>query len=477
MRKIFFLLVTSIAASQLFAVSLPHIFSDNMVLAQNAEVPVWGFGKAGEEIALTASWQPEKTLHTVADADGKWQILLKTPSGSFDNYIIDIQGYNHIQFTNVQIGELWFVSGQSNMEMSADWGIDNMDAEIAATNYPDIRFFKTDYRTAEFPQQDLGGAWEVCTPQAMRNFSAIGYFFARNLRKEINLPVGVICSAWGGTYIESWIPAEAFANNEFLREGASEITPVQWGPSKHSVLYNAMVAPIIPYKINGILWYQGEQNTANPQYYREMLTALISQWREKWNSQNLPFYFAQIAPFNYGNNFSGVEIRNAQLQVALNVPNTAMIMTSDICTTDDIHPKNKQEAGKRFADIAIKNYKNKCTISFTPLPKLFRNIDTVPETLNIKKAKNNSVILLGNLHFKSKSNNLFEIAGKDGVYYRAKVEIKSVKKSPTGEKYLEFFAPEVLQPVSVRYAWENTALPDLFNDYNLPLSSFELKIE
>jgi sialate O-acetylesterase len=461
MKKTIFLLLVSLTANQLFAVSLPRIFGDNMVLQQNAQVLVWGFGKAGEGIALTASWQPETALETVADSNGKWQIWLQTPRGSCESYTLDIMGYNPVQLKNVQIGEVWFASGQSNMEMSANWGIDNEDTEIAAADYPNIRFFRTDYRTAQFPQEDLGGVWEVCTPETMQNFSAIGYFFARDLLSEIKVPVGVICSAWGGTYIESWMPESYFADEE------NNLPKNRWGPNEPALLFNAMVRPIIPYKIAGILWYQGEQNVINALHYSELLKDLITSWRNGWGNEDLPFYFAQIAPYSYGDNFSGVEIRNAQLQVAMNVPNTAMIMTSDICTTDDIHPKNKQGVGKRFAETALEfvydYYKilpNTPSRSSAPIPS---------ECVANKNAVFVHFENYQTVHFKPKNMNLFEIAGADGKYYPAKAVVKS--------KEIELTCKEVKNPAYVRYGWGNTILPDLFNENNLPLSSFELKVK
>lgn len=454
--KKYFLLIFIFTIRQTFAVSLPHIFSDNMVLEQNSKVSVWGFAKAGENIAVVASWNEKDTLKTIADNLGKWKLLLQTPAGSYTPYTVSITGYNRIVFKNVLVGEVWFCSGQSNMEMSANWGINNKDEEIRNAEYPNIRLFKTDYRTAEYPQQDLGGEWQVCTPETMQNFSAIAYFFARDIQAKLKVPIGVICSAWGGTYIESWAPNEIFINHPFLAEGATKIPPVEWGPNRTSVLFNAMVNPIIPYKIAGVLWYQGEQNTANPQYYKEMLTALITSWRKNWND-NFPFYFAQIAPYNYGKGTAGVEIRNAQLQVAETVPNTKMIMTGDLCTVDNIHPKDKQDVGLRFANTALYNiYIPNIDSLYTPLPTDF--------LVN----KNKVVISFSNgygLRFKPKNNHLFELAGADGVYYPAVAVIEKNK--------IEVSSAQVKNPVKLRYAWSNTALPDLFNGAGLPVSSFE----
>jgi sialate O-acetylesterase len=330
-------------------VSLPEIFSDNMVLQQKSDVIFWGWAKTGETIVIKADWM-DSDITVKADVQGTWKTTIKTP-GFGGPYSIHIKGQNEVILKNVLIGEVWLCSGQSNMEWSAQSGINNGDEEIKNANYPEIRLFTVNTSTSIYPQEHLAGKWAVCTPEEMRRFSAIGYFFARKLNKELGVPVGIINSSWGGTPAESWMPEEATQKNDFLREAAAKQKVVPWGPVEPARIYNAMINPLIPFRISGVLWYQGEANTINGYAYKEMLTALITSWRGKWNYE-FPFYYAQIAPFKYGKPLEGVEVREAQRK-ALDVPNTGMAVLSDICDTLNIHPKNKQEAALRLANLAL----------------------------------------------------------------------------------------------------------------------------
>ncbi len=223
-------------------------------------------------------------------------------------YDISFRGYNSITLSDVMIGEVWLCSGQSNMEWSAQSGIDNAEEEISNSNYPNIRLFTVYSSTALCPQQHLTGSWAKCTPETMRSFSAIGYFFARKLYKELGVPIGIINSSWGGTPAEAWMPENVIEKDDFLREAAAKQVPVPWGPVETARLYNAMISPMIPFRIAGVLWYQGEANTVNAYAYKELLEGLIKGWRTNWG-YDFPFYYAQIAPYRYGNNFDGVMVQ------------------------------------------------------------------------------------------------------------------------------------------------------------------------
>ena len=297
---------------------LPEIFSDNMVFQQNSFVTIWGWAKTGETIVLKADWM-DKDMSTLTDTEGNWKMTIKTPSAG-GPYNIHIKGYNEVILKNVLIGEVWLCSGQSNMEMSAQSGINDADEEIKNANWPEIRFFTVGTATSRYPQDHLAGKWTICTPDEMRTFSAIGYFFARKLNKELGVPIGVINSSWGGTPAESWMPEDVIQKDSFLHEAAAKQKPVPWGPVAPAMIYNAMISPLTPFHIAGVLWYQGEANTINAYAYKELLSALIKSWRNKWGYE-FPFYFAQIAPYKYGNQFEGVEVRDAQRR-ALDMPNT-----------------------------------------------------------------------------------------------------------------------------------------------------------
>jgi sialate O-acetylesterase len=436
---------------------LPEIFSDNMVFQQNSFVTIWGWAKTGETIVLKADWM-DKDMSTLTDTEGNWKMTIKTPSAG-GPYNIHIKGYNEVILKNVLIGEVWLCSGQSNMEMSAQSGINDADEEIKNANWPEIRFFTVGTATSRYPQDHLAGKWTICTPDEMRTFSAIGYFFARKLNKELGVPIGVINSSWGGTPAESWMPEDVIQKDSFLHEAAAKQKPVPWGPVAPAMIYNAMISPLTPFHIAGVLWYQGEANTINAYAYKELLSALIKSWRNKWGYE-FPFYFAQIAPYKYGNQFEGVEVRDAQRR-ALDMPNTGMAVLSDLCDTLNIHPKNKQDAALRLANIALNRYYKK-TIQEDSGP-LFKDMTI---------EKNKAIISFDHsegLHVVGAGARLtyFEIAGEDKIFYPADSKIKDQKVVVQSKK--------VKIPVAVRFAWTNTAVPNLFNGANLPASCFTTK--
>lgn len=433
-------------------VTLPAIFSDSMVLQQNSEVRLWGWAKSLETVTVTNTWNDE-VLTVTADNQAQWAVTLHTPAagGPFE---IHIKGYNEVVLHDILIGEVWVCSGQSNMEWSARLKFNNWEEEVKNANYPNIRLFSVQHRTATSPQIDLVGRWVPCTPETMIDFSAVAYFFARKLQQEMNVPIGLINSSWGGTPAEAWIPEETIRNDKVLNDGAALLQPVRWGPVEPARIYNAMIAPLIPFKIAGAIWYQGESNTGNPLTYKEMMTGLITSWRQKWGDE-FPFYFAQIAPYTYGPTPSGAQVRDAQRRT-LEVPNTGMVVTSDIGDTTDIHPRNKQDVGLRMAMLALVNhYKKGDAVVSGPLYKSF-------------EVKGDKIIIqfdnAEGLHGRGGPLTHFEIAGKDNVFLPAIATIKN--------NTVELQSPLVKKPLSARFAWGNTATPNLFNGVELPASCF-----
>ena len=433
-------------------ISIPEIFSSNMVLQQNSEVTFWGWAKPFEPVVLFTSWNNNE-VSTKADNQGTWKLVVKTPVAG-GPFTVKLKGFNEIVFDNVLIGEVWVCSGQSNMEWSPNAGINNKDEEIKNANFPNIRLFTVTHSTAKCPQNHFNGEWTVCTPETMRDFSAIAYFFGRKLNQSLNIPIGLINSSWGGTPAEAWIPEKVIEENPVLKEAAGLQKPVPWGPVEPGRIYNSMIAPMVQFKIVGALWYQGEGNTINGTYYKDLLTALIKSWRADFGSE-FPFYFAQIAPYRYGNPFDGVVVREQQRK-ALIVANTGMVIISDIGDTIDIHPKNKQEVGLRFANMALNRHYN-----------IIQTEDSGPLFKEMKIEKSKAVISFDHaagLYSKGDKINCFEIAGIDKVYYPAEATIKD------GQVVVE--SKRVMEPVSVRFAWSNTATPNLFNGANLPASCF-----
>ncbi|MDT0645087.1 sialate O-acetylesterase [Zunongwangia sp. F260] len=457
LNSAFFLLLI-LSSAQIFAnISLPEIFSDNMVLQRNAEVKIWGWAKPGEEIKLSTSWSDEQ-LNTKGDRNGNWQITLSTPdvSGSQE---ITISGYNEVKLKNLLLGEVWLVSGQSNMEWSAGAGITNAEEAISEAENDQIRFFSVAHRTAENRQQDLDGSWVQSSPETMKNFSAVAYFFGKKLQEELGVPVGLINSSWGGTPAEVWVPSEAIISNDSLAKAAKMLPAERWGPNEPGLIYNAMIAPLVPFKIQGILWYQGESNTSNAAYYEQLFSTLIKSWRDEWETE-FPFYYAQIAPYDYGDNYSGVEIRDAQRRVR-KLPKTGMVMTSDIGNIKDIHPRNKLDVGLRFARLALADHYGK-------------EIDGAYAPQFEKAEKDGSKVRIyfehaEELHFdKSNKESQFELAGENGNFHPAIAKIS--------DNVIILRSGKVKEPKKVRFSWGSTSTSNVLNEAGLPASSFRAEL-
>ncbi|MCQ4035121.1 sialate O-acetylesterase [Kaistella montana] len=434
-------------------INLPAIFTDNMVLQRNAEVVIWGSASPKEEITLKADFL-DKEYKTVAGNDATFKFII--PTGKEGGpYKISLKGYNEVVLNNVMLGEVWLLSGQSNMEMSASWGIKDGDMEVSKANHPNIRFFSVPKLSSEFPQNNLYGNWQICTPETMKNFSAIGYFFAQKLQENLkNVPIGLIASAWGGSAAELWTPKEVFEANPLILDNYKKIKPSEYYPSQIAGAYNAMIYPLNDFKMKGILWYQGETNTGNPDGYKDLLASMIASWR-KAKADNLPFYIIQIAGYT-GWSDTTVRIKNAQRIVAQSTENSGLVVTSDLDKTDDIHPKNKKPVGIRMANLVLKN--NYGFVNGLVESPAHKNVDF----------KENKTILqfdfAEGLHFKNKSSELFEVAGNDGIFHKAKAVLKG--------NQIILHTDAVAKPVEVRYAWSNVAIPDVYNKAELPLSSF-----
>ena len=435
-------------------VTLPNVISDNMVLQRNTEVTIWGWANPQEEVVITPSWN-NQTYKIKASNQAKWEINIPTPKEG-GPFTISIKGYNEIVLKNILIGEVWICSGQSNMEMNASWGIENGDEVVKKSTNPNIRFFTVPKLTATTPQNNLSGNWTESTPETMKYFSAVGYFFAKRLQEELkNVPIGLISSNWGGTPAEIWMPEEVIQNDVVLLESAKTRREETYGPNQPGRAFNAMIYPLTGFKIAGVIWYQGESNVGSP-VYDKTFSALITSWRKLWKS-DFPFYFVQIAPYKYGeNHFGGAVIRDAQRKVLQAVPNTGMAMTSDISPIDDIHPKDKKSVGTRLANLALVNiYKTNSNLVNGPLYK----------GITIQKNKVTVTFDYSNgLYFKDNKSNQFEIAGTDNVFYKATAVIKNDNVVLQSDK--------VKDPLKVRFAWKNTDQSNLFNKANLPASSF-----
>jgi sialate O-acetylesterase len=454
MRPTFNLLLLFITGFSFANIHLPAIFSNDMVLQRNAEVTIWGNADPKEEITLKADFL-DKEYKVKASNDATFRITFKTPKEG-GPYTVSLKGYNEIVFKNVMLGEVWLMSGQSNMEMSAAWGIKDGDIEMKKANYPNIRLFTVRKSSAESPQKDVIGNWSICTPETAKNFSAIGYFFAQKLQKDLEcIPVGIICAAWGGSAAEIWAPKNIFEQEPALLESFKTIqsSENEYYPTKISAAYNAMIAPFNDFKIAGAAWYQGETNTGNPNSYEKLLTSLIDSWR-KSRGYDFPFYIIQLASFK-GWGDTTAQIKNIQRKVSQNIENSGLVVISDYSMLDDIHPKDKKPVGIRLANLVLKDVYQKNIPANFPIWK----------SVEFKGKK--AVLTLefsDGLHFKNNNSDQFEIAGTDKNYVKAKAQIKG--------NQIIVEAKEVKNPAFVRYNWSNEALPDVFNHSGLPASVF-----
>jgi sialate O-acetylesterase len=448
-------LALSLAAPAQAQLRLPSTFGSHMVLQQKTEMPFWGWASPSEEVRVFASWSPVPLVAKTSAQTARFEVVLATP-GAGGPHTIRVEGASgKLMLEDVMIGEVWFASGQSNMEWTADAGIDNAAAEIAAAARPGIRFFTVPKATAETPQVTSPGEWSVSTPETMRRSSAVGYFFARRVEEALHVPVGVVNASWGGSPIETWMRPELVLSDPVLAREAAENNPT-WSPIKPAAAYHAMVAPWLRFPMAGALWYQGEANVSHPGSYGALMEKLILGWRADWG-RDLPFYFVQIAPFRYGDHDRAARLREQQ-QDALRIPRTGMVVTGDI-TSDvtDIHPKNKQDVGLRLANLALSDtYGQAGVAAKSPL-----YASHVVHKGRVRVSFSNAE---GGLAFAgTEIRNLF-VAGADRHFVPAAGKIEG--------NALVVWSKGVREPVAVRYAFSNDATLSLFAGGGLPVAPF-----
>jgi len=443
-------------------VRLPKIFSDHMVLQQQCHAPVWGWADPGEKITVTLG---ETKATATADQDGRWKTTIATPPAG-GPHTLAVAGNNTITLKDVLIGEVWVASGQSNMEWSLLRSL-NPKEEIAAAKYPKIRLFHVQRQTSPTELNDLGApaaggknAWKECSPENVPHFSAVAYFFARKLHKELGVPVGVINTSWGGTVAEAWTSREGLATHKDFEPILERAKRWQKGrPNQASALYNAMIKPLVPYAIAGAIWYQGESNRGRAVQYGKLFPAMIADWRKQWARGDFPFLFVQLAPFHYGNPQGGTlaELWDAQFKTLKNVKNTGMAVTTDIGNVRDIHPKNKQEVGRRLALWALKLEYGKSVVPSGPLYKSHK-VEGDKVRISFDHTGGGLVAKDG------KPLSHFTIAGTDKNFVPAQAKID-------GDSVV-VWSDEVKEPIAVRFAWRNDAEPNFFNKEGLPASPF-----
>ena len=440
-------------------VKLPAIFGDNMVLQQKTEVAIWGTSALNASVKVTTSWN-NKSYSARAGSDGKWKLKVPTPSAG-GPYEININDGSPLKLKNVMIGEVWVCSGQSNMEMPMkgylNQPIFGSNESIATSSNPAIRLFTIKKASSLQPLNDVTGIWNTCEPENVSDFSATAYYFGLMLNRALNVPVGLINTSWGGTRIEPWMSEAGLKNFDFVKlpdknqQGAINIqTP--------TVLFNAMINPIVGYGIRGAIWYQGESNRNEASQYEKLLPGMIENWRAVWDIGEFPFYYVQIAPYDYGTSgISSAYLREAQLKASTAIPNIGMAPVMDIGEKDCIHPANKKAGSDRLAWLALTNTYGKK--GFTGAGPVFKEMSV--SGMVIKLTFNNAPNGLTSF---GKELTCFEVAGANKRFFPAKATI--------GGNGITLFCPFVAEPVAVRYAFKDFIIGDLFNIEGIPASSF-----
>ena len=456
MKKQFLLLmlICLAAISGTANVRLPNIIGSHMVLQQNSKIKLWGWAAPGEKISIKAGW--DNTIYqTQATNDAKWLTEIKTPEAG-GSYSITLQGNNTITLEDVLIGEVWVCGGQSNMEWSGDQNLQQSKDEAPNATNTKIRLFYVPKSTSPFPQENVEAKWLVCSPEEMLHFSAIGYFFGKNLNEKLNTPIGLINSNWGGTPAETWAPEYVVNSNSIIKKGAEELNPAQGWPHKTALAYNAMIYPLTNYSIAGAIWYQGESNVRTYYAYEKLFTGMIDAWRQQWN-KNFPFYFVQIAPFTYGFKNVGALLRETQTRSASH-PNTGMVVITDLIPdTTNIHPTLKKEVAKRLSDLALnETYGHKDIVCQSPV--------YAAHTIEKDKIKIQFTNTANGLVSKGDQITCFEIAAEDKIFLPGLAKIE-------GNKVI-VYNKKIKNPAAVRFAFNNTAIPNLFNKDGLPVNLF-----
>lgn len=447
-------------------VTLPSIFSDNMVLQQKTEVAVWGTSDRGRTVTVAPSWTHRK-YRTSVSADGKWSLRIPTPEAGGPYSIVFNDGDKTV-LGNVLLGEVWYCSGQSNMHMPMK-GFKGQPVEgaadyiLSARPSVPIRMCTVKRTLSLTPLQSSGGSWQENTPEAVAETSAVAYFFALKLQSILDVPVGLIISNWSGSTIESWMDRETiekdFAAEFDLSFLDGDSVPGE-APRMPCALYNGQVAPLVPFTFRGIIWYQGENNRERPEQYSRLQPAYVSMMRRNFQNPDAAFYFVQIAPFKFDNPrryYSGYFHEMQEKTLSL-IPNSGMAATVDLGDFDCIHAPRKKPVGDRLAYLALtKTYGLKGISAESPS---FKGV-----VFEAGKATVTMNVSLGGLAPSGQELDSFELAGEDRIFRPAKGVI-------TDTRTVVVTSPDVKAPVAIRYCWRNWTVGTMFNDYGFPALPF-----
>ena len=436
-------------------ITLPAFFSDGMVLQQQSSVAIWGNSdKKKQKVTIKTSWNQKKCA-TITDELGQWKVKVETPVYG-GPYSIEVSDGETVTINDVLIGEVWLCSGQSNMDMRvggrySDPVLGSLDAIVTSEN-PEIRMFMVGSKMTSAPLTDCEGIWQEASSETVPDFSAAGYFFARKLNEVLRIPVGIIHASYGGSRVEAWMSKEAIEPYKDLEDVHNA-----------SILYNGMLSPVVGYGIRGCLWYQGEANVDAPDLYTQLFPSLVNDWRKKWGMGEFPFYYAQIAPFNYnkgeGKGKNSAYLREAQTACLKLIPSSGMIILTDIGDARTIHPMEKEAVGNRFAYMALgRTYGKK---GFPTTGPLYKSMQTEGNKITLSFDEMGK----GLTTYRQQLTG-FEVAGEDKVFHPANARFG--KDAQT----VIVSSPEVEQPVAVRYAFKDYIKGTLYNMSGLPASSF-----
>ena len=455
MKHICTLLVIAISSFTVSAqLRLPAVISSNMVLQRNDSVNLWGWSAPGSKVYITTGWN-NRTDSATTDNGAWWRLKVATPAAG-GPYEITIASHDTIVLKDVLIGEVWVCSGQSNMEMSYSWGEKNVGEELATAYNKNIRFFQVPKSTSDFPQDDVKAQWTLCDSNTLKTFSAVAYFFGKRLNKELDVPVGLIHTSWGGTPAEVWTPASYIEKDTALSAAASRLSAYKGWPSIPGKTFNAMIAPFTSFNIAGAIWYQGEANTGTYATYTRLLTTMIDAWRDAWKKE-LPFYYVQIAPFDYGEGNKGALLQEAQTK-AMTHPKVGMVVTTDLIdSVTNIHPSHKREVGNRLAGWALAETYKKPGITYKSPMLKDGALNKGKMTLSFDNAPTG-------LRATGKKVEGFFVAGEDGQWLPANVTIEKDNVTVWNKKLRD--------PKYVRYGFGNTIIGNLFSMEGLPAVPF-----
>lgn len=490
------LAVAAIGLSALFAVGrlqaevqVPALFTDHMVLQRDMPIVVWGTAAKGEEVSVSIDKLEGKAT---ADADGHWKVKMgELPAGGPHRLVI--RGKNEIAVEDVLVGEVWVCSGQSNMQWPLSRANDH-ELEAMTAKLPQLRLITVPNVAAQSPKDNFNGKWEVCTPETVRDFSAVGYFFGRQLQQTLDVPVGLIDNSWGGSAAEAWTRRDlleaddryagllkswddrvvdyekklaAYKTEAAAAKGSDKKPqppkdPGVNGNHRPANLYNGCLAPIVGYGIRGVIWYQGESNSGRPEEYGHLFPMMIQNWRDDWAQGDFPFYWVQLADFMAEkpepSESNWAVLRESQTSTMDKLPNTGEAVIIDIGEGRDIHPRNKQDVAKRLARIALARDYGVAIPYRSPRFK----------SLEIKGDK--AIVTFDTFgdklySFDAREPVGFAIAGKDGKYVWADAKL-------IGDDKVEVSSSEVAEPVSVRYAWADNPVNTLQSSAGLPVTPF-----